>query len=59
MEFNFDESIIEWNKNKNKQKNGLYTYKKQKTCCIFKEENKRCRKKKILDSDYCELHYYS
>ena len=58
MEINFDEASEAWRKNKNILKNGMFSYKKEKRNCICVINNKKCRKKRIIDSDYCEIHFY-
>ena len=54
----FDESARAWRENKNILKNGMFSYMKTKqNCCHLYYNNKKCRKKTIIDSIYCESHY--
>jgi len=59
VNIDFDEAIIEWRKNKNVLKNGMFSYKKNKqNCChIYNNPKEKCRKKQIINSLYCEYHY--
>ena len=58
VNINFDEASMAWRKNKNILKNGMYSYKKGKKVCDDIDENgKRCRKKKLLNGEYCENHF--
>ncbi len=58
VNIDFDEAIIEWRKNKNVLKNGMFSYKKNKKNCCHKDEyGIKCRKKQIIDSSYCEIHF--
>jgi hypothetical protein len=57
-EFDFDEASRAWRENKKILKNGMFSYMKTKqNCCHIHDDGKKCRKKRIIDSDYCELHY--
>jgi hypothetical protein len=54
----FDECSKAWRENKNILKNGMFTYKKEKkNCCHTDCDGKSCRKKRIINSSYCEKHY--
>ena len=54
----FDECSRAWRENKNVLKNGMYSYKKdKKNCCHYDDDGKRCRKKKLINDDYCEKHF--
>ena len=55
----FDECSKAWRKNKNILKNGMFSYKKEKrNCCHIDDDNgKKCKKKRIINTDYCEKHY--
>jgi hypothetical protein len=57
--FDFDECSRLWRENKNILPNGMYSYKKNKKMCIysFSESKKRCKKKCLLNSDFCECHF--
>ena len=60
VDLNFDESEIAWRSNKQPLKQGMFTYKKEKTNCYYcYTNNKRCRKKKVINEDFCELHFTS
>jgi hypothetical protein len=49
---------MEWRKNKNVLKNGMFSYKKSQKVCVHIEENgKRCRKRCIKGDTLCELHF--
>ena len=59
VNINFDEASFAWRKNKNILKNGMYSQKKEKkVCCHINENGKKCRKKKLLNDEYCENHFY-
>ena len=59
INFDFDEASIAWRKNKNILKNGMYSYKKgKKVCSHINENGKKCRKRKLLNDEYCENHFY-
>jgi len=54
----FDEAAKAWRENKNILKNGMFSYKKEKkNCCHHDCDGKRCKKKKIINSEYCEKHF--
>ena len=54
----FDECSRAWRENKNVLKNGMFSYKKdKKNCCHYDDDGKRCRKKKLINDDYCEKHF--
>ena len=55
----FDECSKAWRENKNILKNGMFSYKKEKrNCCHIDDDNgKKCKKKRIINTDYCEKHY--
>lgn len=57
VNIDFDEASREWRKNKNILKNGMYSYKKNKNNCCHIENDKKCRKKQIVDSLYCQNHF--
>ena len=58
IHIDFDEASSEWRKNKNVLKNGMFSYKKNKKNCCHKDEyGIKCRKKQIIDSSYCEIHF--
>ena len=58
INMDFDEASSEWRKNKNTLKNGMFSYKKNKNNCCYKNEyGIKCRKKQIIDSSYCEIHF--
>jgi len=58
INIDFDEASSEWRKNKNVLKNGMFSYKKNKKNCCHKDEyGIKCRKKQIIDSSYCEIHF--
>ena len=58
INIDFDEASREWRKNKNILKNGMFSYKKNKNNCCHKDEyGIKCRKKQIIDSSYCEIHF--
>mgnify|MGYP003676054977 FL=1 len=59
VNINFDEASSAWRKNKNILKNGMYSYKKgKKVCSHINENGKKCRKRKLLNDEYCENHFY-
>ena len=54
----FDEASKAWRENKNILKNGMFSYKKEKrNCCHMNCDGQKCKKKRKIDSDYCEKHY--
>ena len=54
----FDEASRAWRENKNILKNGMFSYKKEKrNCCHIDCEGLKCRKKRKINSDYCENHF--
>jgi hypothetical protein len=58
MEFtsqSFDDSSIEWMKNKKKYKNGIYTYK----CLYINKWGKICSKDVYNDKQLCVKHWAS
>lgn len=57
VNIDFDEASREWRKNKNILKNGMYSYKKGKHNCCHIENDKKCRKKQLIDSPYCQNHF--
>jgi hypothetical protein len=57
VNIDFDEASREWRKNKNILKNGMYSYKKGKQNCCHIEKDKKCRKKQIINSLYCQNHF--
>tara|TARA_B110000858_G_C17644985_1_gene399967 strand:+ start:507 stop:716 length:210 start_codon:yes stop_codon:yes gene_type:complete len=58
IDIDFDEASREWRKNKKLLKNCMFSYIKTKqNCCHVCDIGKKCRKKRIIDSDYCEWHY--
>jgi hypothetical protein len=58
VQINFDESSMEWRKNKNILKNGMFSYKKSQKVCLHIEKNgKRCRKRCVKGDNLCELHF--
>jgi hypothetical protein len=58
VNIDFDESSRVWRENKRVLKNGMFSYKKdKKNCCHYDDDGKRCRKKKLINDDYCEKHF--
>ena len=58
VKIDFDECSKAWRENKNILKNGMFSYKKdKKSCFLLFCVGKRCRKKKLINSDYCEKHF--
>ncbi len=54
----FDECSRAWRENKNVLKNGMFSYKKdKKNCCHYDDDGKKCRKKRLINDDYCEKHF--
>lgn len=52
VNINFDESSIEWNKNKRKTGNGCYKY----TCDYNCKSGNACKKQPIPGKDFCSTH---
>jgi len=58
LTIDFDECSKAWRENKNILKNGMFSYKKEKrNCCHSDCDGNKCRKKRKIDSDFCEKHY--
>jgi hypothetical protein len=58
VDIDFDEASRAWRENKKIIKNGMFSYMKtKKNCCHIQDNGKKCKKKRIIDSEYCELHY--
>ena len=58
VDIDFDAASIAWRENKKELKNGMFSYKKSKQNCFHICENgKKCRKKSIINSEYCDLHF--
>ena len=58
LTIDFDECSRAWRENKNILKNGMFSYKKEKrNCCHSDCDGNKCRKKRKIDSDFCEKHY--
>ena len=58
LTIDFDECSKAWRENKNILKNGMFSYKKQKrNFCHTDCDGKKCKKKRKIDSDFCEKHY--
>ena len=58
ISIDFDEASNAWRQNKNKLKNGMFSYKKSsKNCCYVCEDGKKCRKKQLLNDDFCQWHF--
>jgi len=58
LTIDFDECSRAWRENKNVLKNGMFSYKKEKqNCCHVECDGTKCRKKRIINSNYCEKHY--
>lgn len=58
LTIDFDECSKAWRENKNILKNGMFSYKKEKrNCCHSDCDGTKCRKKRKIDSDFCEKHY--
>lgn len=58
VNIDFDECSRAWRENKRVLKNGMFSYKKdKKNCCHYDDDGKRCRKKKLINDDYCEKHF--
>tara|TARA_Y100000389_G_C17059447_1_gene316638 strand:+ start:56 stop:247 length:192 start_codon:yes stop_codon:yes gene_type:complete len=54
----FDESSNIWRENKNILKNGTFSYKKEKNnCCHIQDNGVKCRKKRVIHSNFCEKHF--
>ena len=59
VEIDFDYASKAWRENKRELKNGMYSYKKtNKNCGHVCDNGKKCKKKRVFDSDFCELHYH-
>lgn len=52
VEIDFDEAIIEWNKNKRKIENGCYKY----LCNYICKSGNLCKREPISGNDYCSTH---
>ena len=58
LTIDFDECSKAWRENKNILKNGMFSYIKEKrNCCHSDCDGNKCRKKRKIDSDFCEKHY--
>ena len=58
VDIDFDTASIAWRENKKELKNGMFSYKKSKQNCTHIYENgKKCRKKSIINTEHCTLHF--
>jgi len=58
VDIDFDAASIAWRENKKELKNGMFSYKKSKQNCTHICENgKKCRKKRNINTEYCEAHF--
>lgn len=54
----FEEASKAWRENKNILKDGMFSYKKEKrNCCYVKQDEQKCKKKRKIDSIFCEKHF--
>jgi len=58
VDIDFDYASKAWRENKREFKNCMYSYIKTNKNCIHSCNNgKKCRKKRVINSNFCESHY--
>lgn len=60
VDIDFDYASKAWRENKRELKNCMYSYiKTNKNCSHLCNNGKKCRKKRVINSNFCESHYYN
>jgi len=60
VDIDFDYASKSWRENKRELKNCMYSYiKTNKNCSHLCNNGKKCRKKRVINSNFCESHYYN
>ena len=58
VDIDFDYASKSWRENKRELKNCMYSYiKTNKNCSHLCNNGNKCRKKRVINSNFCESHY--